>query len=265
MGPQKHRVAIIGSDATSPSPTRELVGGRSARQKTLLSARLLLDDEDPCRFEELLGELEASLKPAGAMEEVLVERVAIGIWRQQRLIKAETAMTALNRSDQVILQAIDVRRSRSAPPLADGIDLEPVDESRLTRCRAMLAEIEALSAVDLPTIEASAPNAWAQMLEDLAEAGETLETHLAHFSDGVDGWIVDVIARCQKELTSAEQRRKSVRAADLERSKRLVLPADVMELLARYQTTLDSQLYKALKALRDAQQWRLAMLEARSE
>jgi hypothetical protein len=35
-----------------------------------------------------------------------------------------------------------------------------------------------------------------------------------------------------------------------------------MDLLARYQTTLDNQLYKALQALRQAQEWRLKTLDS---
>ena len=31
--------------------------------------------------------------------------------------------------------------------------------------------------------------------------------------------------------------------------------------MSRYQTTLDNQLYKALRALREAQEWRLRTLE----
>ena len=44
------------------------------------------------------------------------------------------------------------------------------------------------------------------------------------------------------------------------RAKRLVLPNDTLEVFSRYQTTLDNQLFKTLKALRDAQEWRLQTL-----
>ena len=40
-----------------------------------------------------------------------------------------------------------------------------------------------------------------------------------------------------------------------------MLPADTLELFARYQTTLDNQLFKLLKALREAQEWRLELIE----
>ena len=44
-------------------------------------------------------------------------------------------------------------------------------------------------------------------------------------------------------------------------AKRLELPSDTLELLARYQTTLDNQLFKLLKALREAQEWRLKTID----
>jgi hypothetical protein len=46
------------------------------------------------------------------------------------------------------------------------------------------------------------------------------------------------------------------------RAKQLVLPLDALQLMSRYQSTLDNQLYKALRALREAQAWRLKTLEA---
>jgi len=50
--------------------------------------------------------------------------------------------------------------------------------------------------------------------------------------------------------------------AEQVRARRLVLPDEALEVFSRYQTTLDNQLYKALRALREAQEWRLKTLEA---
>jgi hypothetical protein len=46
------------------------------------------------------------------------------------------------------------------------------------------------------------------------------------------------------------------------RAQRLILTDDTLEVFSRYQTTLDNQLYKALKALREAQEWRLKTMDA---
>jgi hypothetical protein len=47
--------------------------------------------------------------------------------------------------------------------------------------------------------------------------------------------------------------------ADQIRARNLVLPQNTLELFARYQTTIDNQLYKALRSLREAQVWRLRL------
>ena len=70
---------------------------RNATQHGLLSRRLVLDDEDPSEFYILARELSQSLRLFGAAEAALVERIAITIWRQQRLVRAETAARAAGR------------------------------------------------------------------------------------------------------------------------------------------------------------------------
>jgi hypothetical protein len=40
---------------------------------------------------------------------------------------------------------------------------------------------------------------------------------------------------------------------------------DVLDLFTRYQVSLDNQLYKALRALREAEDWRLKSLDGTSE
>ena len=52
--------------------------------------------------------------------------------------------------------------------------------------------------------------------------------------------------------------------AEQVKAKRLVLPDEALEVFSRYQTTLDNQLYKALRALREAQEWRLKTLDAKA-
>ena len=61
--------------------------------------------------------------------------------------------------------------------------------------------------------------------------------------------------------STAKARPHILTLAEQVKAKRLVLPADALELLARYQTTLDNQLYKSLRALREAQEWLLKTLQ----
>jgi len=52
---------------------------------------------------------------------------------------------------------------------------------------------------------------------------------------------------------------------ELVRAQRAIPLGEARDKLARYQTMLDNGLYKALKALREAQQWRMATIDIAHE
>src|SRR5437867_5922914 len=88
------------NSAKSSGP--KTLGGKVKSSKNalthgLLSVRLFLNDENPGEFQQLMDDLVASLKPVGALELVLVEKIAVSFWRQRRLIRAETAGIELSR------------------------------------------------------------------------------------------------------------------------------------------------------------------------
>jgi hypothetical protein len=66
---------------------------------------------------------------------------------------------------------------------------------------------------------------------------------------------------CGGNLKESAERPHVLKLAYQVAEARLVLPAESLELMARYQSALDNQLYKALRALRDAQEWRLKSLD----
>ena len=103
---------------------------------------------------------------------------------------------------------------------------------------------------------------YQQLASDAAEDQETPEVHAAARDGGLAGYIVELSLWCRKRLTEAEARPHILALAEHARAKNVILPPDALETLSRYQTTLDNQLYKALKALREAQEWRLKTLEA---
>ena len=57
----------------------------------LFSKNLILADEDPFEYQNLLDQLQSELSPSGVLEQTLIERIAVSLWRQKRLIRAETA------------------------------------------------------------------------------------------------------------------------------------------------------------------------------
>ena len=62
---------------------------------------------------------------------------------------------------------------------------------------------------------------------------------------------------CREQLQEAKQKELILEVAKLIRNKRAILPEKVRESLVKYQVMLDNELYKAIKALREAQEWRL--------
>lgn len=57
----------------------------------LLSRELILPGENREEFDALLDQLVQEHKPLGVVETSLLERVAIAMWRQRRLVRAERA------------------------------------------------------------------------------------------------------------------------------------------------------------------------------
>ena len=194
------------------------------------------------------------------LEATLVERIAVSIWRQRRLIQAETASLTLAGQPVPIANGVTSELGRGCGSEIKPEELAPFDADRETWCRSVLAEIDELEEIDLGSISSKAPLVHAQLVDDAD--GEAAETYLAGHKGGLTSYVAELLLWCQKELRRADARPQLLAIAEQVRAKRVVLPPDSLELLARYQSTLDNQLYKALKALREAQEWRLKTLEA---
>jgi hypothetical protein len=264
MSTTEQRLAANRANAQrSSGPTTvegKAIASRNATQHGLLSARLLLDDEDLSEFEELTDDLCHSLRPVGMAEAALVERIAITIWRQRRLVRAETAAIALAREAVPTAKSVSTELGRGYGSEIKSADLEPFSADREAWCKTAMAEIVALEEIDLRSLEASAPTVYDQLLTDAD--GDTAEKFLAGHTGGLTGYIAELTMWCRKELREAETRPKLLAIAEQVRARASVLPAGTLEVLSRYQTTLDNQLFKALRALREAQEWRFKTIEA---
>lgn len=247
--------------STGPNTAEgKAIASRNATRHGLLSAKLFLDEEDPVEFQALYADLANSLNPFGPLELTLVERIAVTMWRQRRLVQAETASLALARQPVKVAKDVSAELGRGYGAEIKPDDLTAYDQERVQWCRGVMAEIEGLEEIDLRSINSKAPLVYAQLVSDAEE--EPPETFLADRKGGLTAFIAELMGWCRQQLREAEARPHILSVANQVRAKRLVLPADTLELLARYQTTLDNQLYKALRALRESQEWRLKTLEA---
>lgn len=268
MSTTEHRLAANRANAqlsTGPTtPEGKAVASLNATRHGLLSARMFLEDDDPSEFQSLNADLCQALSPVGAMEAVLVDRIAVTVWRQRRLVRAEAASLTLARQTKKIAGGVSSELGRGYGSELKPDELAPFDAEREQWCRGVLAEIEALSSFELADIEKAAPLVWQQLSSDAAEDHQPVPKFIADHKGGIQGFIAELLVWCREQLRQAEGRPHILALADQVRAKRLVLPADALELLARYQTTLDNQMFKLLRALREAQEWRLKTPEVHS-
>ena len=83
--------------STGPrSEAGKAVVSRNALRHGLLSRHLIIEGESQEEFSELLRLLAEEFRPVGLVEHALVERVGIALWRQRRLVRAESAEVSLN-------------------------------------------------------------------------------------------------------------------------------------------------------------------------
>ena len=249
-------------NSTGPtSDAGKLKSSRNATRHGLLSNRLLLEAEDPAEFDALLLELQSSLRAVGILELALVERVAVNLWRQRRLVTAETAAISLARQEHKTAEGVseELKRGYSNPIKSE--DLKPFDKEQIRFCKAVQAEAEALDEIKLETLPKLAPTIFGQLESDAEEDGESVAEHAASHDKGLTGYVGALLSWAEEQLREADLRPRILALAEHVRACNLVLPAATIECLSRYQTTLDNQLYKALRALREAQESRLKMLD----
>ncbi len=92
---------LVDSKPDSSKPTSKATGPRTSKGKEktkhnalkhgIFCSVALLKSESPSEFNSLLNGLHDSLQPEGALEEILVEKLAVLSWRYRRLIVAEKA------------------------------------------------------------------------------------------------------------------------------------------------------------------------------
>jgi hypothetical protein len=98
----------------------------------------------------------------------------------------------------------------------------------------------------------AAPLTFDQLERDAEEERQSIPEYLAD-CDGLQEYLAELVRYCRKQIAKAEQQPMVLAVAELVRSNRAVLSGEALDTLVKYQVMLDNELYKALKALREAQ------------
>ncbi len=234
----------------------------------IFSNRIILNNECKAEYHDLLTELVESLKPEGKLEELLTEKIVTAMWRQLRFTKAETAhiqtRTCLNNPN---MRSKVGRASNYDGVLSPSInDFNKLNEEELVQiewCKTTIDEIDSMTSIYTATLNEikQLPNTMNQLKQDAKEGQETPQNYLAsykginEFNSGSNGFLDELKTWCQNKLSKLESRQRLIELMPVVQD-RESLPI-TNQLLTRYQVTLDNELYKALKALREQQEWRL--------
>ena len=252
--------------STGPrSLSGKAVVSRNARKHGLLSRHLIVEGESQEEFSELLNLLMEEFQPVGMVEHALVERVGIALWRQRRLVRAESAQVSLNRlrlgdtEKKEVCEVLNINSSYyseiRAPWNRFGADEGKFEEKlayyeeKRKFWQSLLDgnvadEIDPLShwpeevrKTLLRELRTDAMRAHVDVLKKYGSWDQMFKTYVKYFESLLALRRVPEIS----DLVLQSQ----------------ALPTKT-DLLSRYQTALDNDLYKALKALREAQVWRQA-------
>ncbi|WP_153954664.1 hypothetical protein [Cupriavidus necator] len=256
--------------STGPkTPQGKAKASSNATKHGLLSTRMFLDGESPEEFHLLLDGLQMSLRPAGSLELVLVERIAVTLWRQRRLVRAETAAIELGRRLDAITnrQQIESALGMTYPNKVSDDDLtlsQEVSNEYLSSCSNMVGEFphldrQALSANDLGHLEQTAPTLYQALLCEAEDAGAPPLKFIQAYKGGLLAWTDEVASGCRVEVATIRRAAVIAEVAALVQSSHSA-PIQ-QELISKYQTALDNELYRAIRALREAQEWRLKTLD----
>lgn len=246
--------------STGPrSAAGKAVVSQNALKHGLLSRHLIVEGESQEEFSELLRLCSDEFKPIGLVEHALVERIGIALWRQRRLVRAESAEVSLNQQrfgyDQkkevghVLNLGSSVYDSIEAPEdEPDEDDVEDLKEQR-DQWKSLLDE----EIAEMEDPFAGLPAELQKMILQIYRVE----------ADQVDATVKEKFGSWAKMFAAYFSHFESlIRDQRILEVSRLVMRSQALpsktDLLARYQTALDNDLYKALKALREAQAWRQA-------
>ena len=146
-GEQANRPGAIVQRSTGPrTPEGKKKSARNSIKHGLLSKAVLLKGELRPEYESLLAGLREHFRPEGTLEELLVEKVAILIWRYRRLIVTERAeiqkAIEFPEAEEENCQQEEISLLKSLQENVESALIGRIDNSTvLERCLELLAEL----------------------------------------------------------------------------------------------------------------------------
>ena len=244
------------------------VVANNATKYGLFSKQLILNTENETDYQLLLEELQTELKPVGALEQSLVERISVSLWRQRRLVRSETAQINLNNKETSMLKAVNNELNLSYTENELKVeDLTDFDQEQLKIYKAVVEEFEKIDDDKvnvLAEVKEHAPLIYQALAEEAEIDEESINDYIKNF-ESLREWIEDLISFYESQIKIAVQRPLVLEIVRSVQNKSVILQGKMRDSLAKYKVMLDNELYKAIKVLRETQIYRLETLELMTE
>lgn len=205
-------------------------------------------------FERLLGQLRRDLRPQSALEEMLVEKVAVCYWRLRRLLRYETGQirkdldTAGSQSADEKLRQLDLAHTFSAAGL-------PLARQKLRQSslglQYLIEQLEKMRQ-EVETTDTLSEKTSERLIKFFGPGELDFPARLQ--SVGKQNWPQDLMEALTEEKARLEQLKPQVeQQEELQQQShraRLSLPdKQATEHLVRYQNSLEHQLDRTLRQL----------------
>lgn len=247
--------------STGPKTTAgKAIAAGNARRHGLLSRELILPGESHEDYELLLEELQRDWQPSGVTENLLLERIAIALWRQRRLVRVETAEIHLQQKANDPPKTYDIGRYLHDAIGSDCTDV--VQQQHLP----LLADRELWNEA---LLELQQCNSFPRKVPDLAQFASHLPKMAAaisslaeYYAMAPEDWLADLIEEHAEAYVAALEKafRLELLRWDYQPLREQLLATRNVPInpdrLSRYQAALDNDLYKALRELRTQQSFR---------
>ena len=124
-------------------------------------------------------DLQVQLRPVGVLELSLVEKIAVTLWRQRRLVGAETASIELELTSRRVANEVTVAMGLSGygGEKIEPSDLQPLAQNQLDQlrwCKSLVEQHGQASAVTLDNLREAAPLIYAQLTKDAKGDSEAI-------------------------------------------------------------------------------------------
>lgn len=245
------------------SPAGKAVVATNSTKHGIFSARAIISGENLEDFQSLLDGLVESLKPVGTLESFYVERISHVIWRQGRLVKAESAYLELQRGKKRTENIHAVENALgyqfgllTHDTLSNDFEYSDEDSKQLNWTMSILEQYRALNLTklhsgDVEELKKSPELYEAYLLDDNLsnEAGDISDCkRITQWLDPFLDYVVSLRNQLQVKFAC------SAVIALVQAEKTCPY---TNEQLIRYQIALDGELQRAVEALRRQQVFRL--------